>query len=220
MTMLITLVFFTTPPGTIERICTMALSYFSLPDLVLTTMTRPFLHSGFGDFLANMLLLWVLGATLETRLGRRRILAAALVLGAAFVALFGVGLYFMARDIRTHAPPAQQALFLNLITLTALYAANFLIVMTSVLVTIDTLRADHVGCYGGTLAATIGGGVTVGGSGTGGAGRSKRAAPIATKATAAPALPMMKAASLACSLALIGTATAPANCRNRLLCWK
>jgi ABC-type transport system involved in multi-copper enzyme maturation permease subunit len=77
-----------------------------------------------------------------TEARRRRILAAALVLGAAFVALFGVGLYFMARDIRTHAPPAQQALFLNLITLTALYAANFLIVMTSVLVTIDTLAGE------------------------------------------------------------------------------
>ena len=77
-----------------------------------------------------------------TEARRRRILAAALVLGAAFVALFGIGLYFMSRDIRTHAPPAQQALFLNLITLTALYAANFLIVMTAVLVTIDTLAGE------------------------------------------------------------------------------
>ena len=73
---------------------------------------------------------------------RRRILAAALVLGAAFVALFGVGLYFMARDIRTNAPPAQQTIFLNLLTLTALYAANFLIVMTSVLVTVDTVAGE------------------------------------------------------------------------------
>jgi Cu-processing system permease protein len=77
-----------------------------------------------------------------TEARRRRILAAALVLGAAFVTLFGIGLYFMGRDIRTHAPPAQQALFLNLITLTALYAANFLIVMTAVLVTIDTLAGE------------------------------------------------------------------------------
>jgi ABC-type transport system involved in multi-copper enzyme maturation permease subunit len=73
---------------------------------------------------------------------RRRILAAALLLGAAFVALFGIGMHFMARDIRAHAPPAQQALFLNLLTLTALYAANFLIVMTSVLVTVDTLAGE------------------------------------------------------------------------------
>jgi ABC-type transport system involved in multi-copper enzyme maturation permease subunit len=48
----------------------------------------------------------------------------------------------MARDIRQHATPAQQAIFLNLITLTALYAASFLIVMTSVLVTVDTLAGE------------------------------------------------------------------------------
>ena len=35
-----------------------------------------------------------------TEARRRRILTAALVLGGAFVALFGVGLYFMAQDIR------------------------------------------------------------------------------------------------------------------------
>jgi Cu-processing system permease protein len=73
---------------------------------------------------------------------RRRILAAALLLGAAFVVLFGVGLHFMARDIRAHATPAQQGIFINLITLTALYAASFLVVMTSVLVTIDTLAGE------------------------------------------------------------------------------
>ena len=90
---------------------------------------------------------WLRGVATVARLTftearRRRILAAALLLGGAFVVLFGIGLYFMGRDIRTHAPPAQQALFLNLLTLTALYAANFLIVMTSVLVTVDTLAGE------------------------------------------------------------------------------
>ncbi len=79
MMMVSTIVFFTTPPGTSERICTVALDDFSMPDLVLTTMTRPFLHSGFGVFMANMLLLWVLGAALEPRLGRQRILAAVIL---------------------------------------------------------------------------------------------------------------------------------------------
>jgi Cu-processing system permease protein len=77
-----------------------------------------------------------------TEARRRRILAAAVLFGAAFVVLFAVGLHFMARDIQAHAPPAQQAVFLNLLTLTALYAANFLIVMTSVLVTVDTLAGE------------------------------------------------------------------------------
>jgi Cu-processing system permease protein len=74
---------------------------------------------------------------------RRRILAAALVLGAAFVLLFGVGFHFIVRDVRQHDPsPAQQGFVLSFIVMAALYAANFLIVMTSVLVTVDTLAGE------------------------------------------------------------------------------
>ncbi len=73
---------------------------------------------------------------------RRRILAAALALGGAFVALFAVGLHFIARDVRVHANPTQQGFVFAYVVLAALYAANFLIVMTSVLVTIDTLSGE------------------------------------------------------------------------------
>lgn len=77
-----------------------------------------------------------------TEARRRRILAAALVLGGAFVGLFGLGLHFLARDIRAQASPAQQAIAINLLALVALYAANFLIVVTAVLVTVDTLAGE------------------------------------------------------------------------------
>lgn len=74
---------------------------------------------------------------------RRRILTAALALGAAFVAVFALGLHFIVRDIRAHAiPAAQQAFVRSSVVLAALYAANFLVVMTSVLVTIDTLAGE------------------------------------------------------------------------------
>jgi len=73
---------------------------------------------------------------------RRRILAAALLLGSAFVAVFAIGLHFIARDIRAHANPAQQLIALSMVSMAALYAANFLVVMTSVLVTIDTLAGE------------------------------------------------------------------------------
>lgn len=73
---------------------------------------------------------------------RRRILAAALVLGAAFVLLFAIGFHFIARDVMKEGSPAQQRFVLSFIVLAALYAANFLIVMTSVLVTIDTLSGE------------------------------------------------------------------------------
>ncbi len=74
---------------------------------------------------------------------RRRILAAALLLGAAFVLLFALGFHFIVRDVRAHeATPTQARLVLSIIVLAALYAANFLIVMTSVLVTVDTLAGE------------------------------------------------------------------------------
>jgi Cu-processing system permease protein len=73
---------------------------------------------------------------------RRRILAAALLLGAAFVLLFAVGLHFIARDIRAHGSRPEQAFVLGFVVLAALYASNFLVVMTSVLLTVDTLAGE------------------------------------------------------------------------------
>jgi membrane associated rhomboid family serine protease len=61
-------------------------------------MTRPFLHSGSSDFLANMLLLWVLGATLEPRLGRRRILAA-VILNSVIASLVSLNLQLSEIDL-------------------------------------------------------------------------------------------------------------------------
>jgi Cu-processing system permease protein len=73
---------------------------------------------------------------------RRRLLAAALGLGLAFVLLFALGFHFVARDLHGHGTPAQQRFALSIVVMAALYAANFLIVMTSVLVTIDTLAGE------------------------------------------------------------------------------
>jgi Cu-processing system permease protein len=73
---------------------------------------------------------------------RRRILAAALLLGAAFVVLFGVGFHFVVRGLPREASVAQQRFVMSFIVLAALYAANFLIVMTSVLITVDTLAGE------------------------------------------------------------------------------
>ena len=91
MIMVSAIVFLTTPPETIERICTVTLDDFSLPDLVLTTMIRPFLHTGFGVFLANMVLLWCLGAALEPCLGQQRILAT-VILSSVIASLISLNL--------------------------------------------------------------------------------------------------------------------------------
>src|SRR5207247_11308864 len=68
---------------------------------------------------------------------RRRVLAASLGLGAAFVAIFATGLYFIVQDVRARVPPVQQGLMISFVVTAALYAANFLVVVTSVLVAVD-----------------------------------------------------------------------------------
>src|SRR5258706_5886546 len=72
----------------------------------------------------------------------RRILAACLILGSGFVALFAVGLHFIALDVRAKVPLRQQPMVLSFVVMAALYASNFLIVMTSVLVAVDTLAGE------------------------------------------------------------------------------
>jgi ABC-2 type transport system permease protein len=73
---------------------------------------------------------------------RKRLLAAALGLGAGFVVVFAVGLHFVALDARARLAPSQQGFVIGFVLMAALYAANFLIVMTSVLVAVDTLAGE------------------------------------------------------------------------------
>jgi Cu-processing system permease protein len=75
---------------------------------------------------------------------RRKILLAALLLGLAFVGVFALGIHFVYGEVRanTKIPPGQYALFLNFITMAGLYAANFLIVMTSALMPVDTISGE------------------------------------------------------------------------------
>lgn len=74
---------------------------------------------------------------------RRRLLAAALLLGGAFVLLFAFGLHFIAADVRARGgTPGVQGVALGFVVLAALYAANFLMVMTAVLITVDTVAGE------------------------------------------------------------------------------
>jgi ABC-type transport system involved in multi-copper enzyme maturation permease subunit len=75
---------------------------------------------------------------------RKRVLLAALIAGGAFLALFGLGLHFMLRDMSTNAKMTliERRIFLNIMTLAGLYAANFLTVMTAVLLPVDTLSGE------------------------------------------------------------------------------
>ena len=75
---------------------------------------------------------------------RRRILLAALVCGAGFLALFAIGLHFMLRELshRIGLGALERQVILNMLTLAGLYATNFLMVMTAVLLPVDTLSGE------------------------------------------------------------------------------
>lgn len=74
---------------------------------------------------------------------RRRILVAALLGGLAFLVLFGIGMHFIAQEAGLRNGSAiERKLVLNFITLAGLYAVNFLTVMSSVLLPLDTLAGE------------------------------------------------------------------------------
>lgn len=75
---------------------------------------------------------------------RRRILAAALIGGGAFVALFATGMHFVVAEMRREAglQAIQARVGINALTLAGLYAANFLVVMTAVLLPVDAISGE------------------------------------------------------------------------------
>jgi ABC-type transport system involved in multi-copper enzyme maturation permease subunit len=73
---------------------------------------------------------------------RRRIIAAALVLGTAFLIVFAIGFFFIVRDLRARVPLSQQRLMISFVVMAGLYAANFLMVVTSILVAVDTVAGE------------------------------------------------------------------------------
>lgn len=75
---------------------------------------------------------------------RRKILWAALGLGAAFLILYGIGLYYINREVRlemgTNAAVIRE--MLNFMMMAGLYVVNFLVVMMTVLTSVDTLSGE------------------------------------------------------------------------------
>lgn len=78
---------------------------------------------------------------------RKRVLLAAVVLGGAFLVLFGIGFYFANREILSGNAPgpdtqAQRIVLYTFLTMAGLYAVNFLMVMMSALLPVDTLSGE------------------------------------------------------------------------------
>jgi len=74
---------------------------------------------------------------------RRRVLTAALICGAAFLALFAIGLHFILGDVAKHPITlVERRVMLNALTLAGLFAASRLVVITAVLLPVDTLSGE------------------------------------------------------------------------------
>jgi len=83
----------------------------------------------------------------------RKILWAALILGVAFLALYGVGAYFIQREIvrENTAQPFRREMY-NFVAMAGLYVVNFLVVMMTVLTSVDTLAGEIAS---GTIQAVV-----------------------------------------------------------------
>lgn len=86
---------------------------------------------------------------------RRRVLLAGLIGASAFLLLYGTGFHFVGREAAEEGlrDRLQQRLVLNVFTLAGLYAANFLAVLSAVLLPIDTLSGEISSGVMQTLAA-------------------------------------------------------------------
>jgi len=75
---------------------------------------------------------------------RKKVLVATLVCGLAMLGLFAIAFFFVSRDLGHNSglPLVQRRLMLNFFIMAGLYGVNFLMVMTSVLLPVDTLSGE------------------------------------------------------------------------------
>jgi ABC-type transport system involved in multi-copper enzyme maturation permease subunit len=74
---------------------------------------------------------------------RRRIVLAALLLGLLFLVVYGVGFHFIDQELRREgSTPLELFGFRTFLTTAGLYVVNFLMVMLTVLTSVDTLSGE------------------------------------------------------------------------------
>ena len=87
--------------------------------------------------------IWVIARLTLREAARRKILWAALILGLAFLALYGGGVYLIQREILQERTAANYiSEMYNFLAMAGLYVVNFLVVMMTVLTSVDTLAGE------------------------------------------------------------------------------
>jgi Cu-processing system permease protein len=87
--------------------------------------------------------IWIIAQLTLREAARRKILWAALILGLAFLALYGVGVHLIQREIvRERTAENFVREMYNFLAMAGLYVVNFLVVMMTVLTSVDTLAGE------------------------------------------------------------------------------
>ncbi len=73
---------------------------------------------------------------------RRSMVLAALVLGAAFLLLFGLGLYLIANGATGQVTSFRASFTFNILTVAGLYVVHFLAVMLAIVATVDAVSGE------------------------------------------------------------------------------
>lgn len=87
---------------------------------------------------------------------RKRVLHATLLCGFAFLALYAVGFHYVIKDLSRNAGPMdlmQRRFVTSMFTMAGLYAVNFLMAMSAVLLPVDTLAGEIASGVMQTMAA-------------------------------------------------------------------
>jgi Cu-processing system permease protein len=92
-----------------------------------------------------MMGMWILAGVTFREAARKKLLLMALVAGLAFLALFGTGVHFQAREFARRGasmPPLIRREAMNAFLMIGLYAADLLAVVMTVLTSVDTLSGE------------------------------------------------------------------------------
>ena len=76
---------------------------------------------------------------------RRKILWAALLMGGLFLAVFGIGLHLIWREMTAAGPLGSPEMLdapLNFLTMAGLYVTNFLVVIMAVLISVASISGE------------------------------------------------------------------------------
>jgi Cu-processing system permease protein len=87
--------------------------------------------------------IWIMAGVTFREAARKKMLWMALAAGAAFLILFGTGLHFQAKEIRTQgmSPVLRREIAFTMVTM-GLYAVDLLAVLMTILTSVDTLSGE------------------------------------------------------------------------------